>query len=383
MEGLQLKHALVNPLAALAGKQLGLELGIKREEVQVHHLAVDLLHIVHHILDEDIVGRAGTVNPDLGIHIVHLHLVLLLGVGIDFLVLLHPVDGVMVGLVLGHDRTEDHFNERTDTTLTGRWIGYDKHLIVQSALLLRLVIVVVMATGGQRAIEAGTAEEDGRIGRHIEFVRQFLHAGIILEERLEAFPVSAVLLIDGLLAHLVRIRLVDRLGVLLQHLLENLGHIGGVLVGQGVLHIPFHIVTLFNQILDELLFQQIVPHGLGIVLHDVAHIPGEAHHLVVTLTVLDAHLFHPVVDEDIDTDAFIADLLERLVYFQRFLLLHLGDTVPDPAVYVVIDRLSLMISAAPSSPVSKKIKISRTIAVATIPFIDERLILIRYYLGIN
>jgi hypothetical protein len=70
----------------------------------------------------------------------------------------------MVGLVLGHDRTEDHFNERTDTTLTGRWIGYDKHLIVQSALLLRLVIVVVMATGSQRAVEAGTAEEDGWIG---------------------------------------------------------------------------------------------------------------------------------------------------------------------------------------------------------------------------
>ena len=115
----------------------------------------------------------------------------------------------------------------------------------------------------------------------------------------------------------------------------------------------------------------------------MAHIAGEAHHLVVTLTVLDAHLFHPVVDEDIDTDAFIADLLERLVYFQRFLLLHLGDTVPDPAVYVIIDRLSLMISAAPSSPVSKKIKISRTIAVATIPFIDKRLILIRYNLGIN
>ena len=145
----------------------------------------------------------------------------------------------------------------------------------------------------------------------------------------------------------------DILSVLFQHLLEHLGHVGGVLVGKGILYIPFHIVTLPDQVLDELLLQQIVPHGLGIILHDVAHIPGEAHHLVVTLTVLDAHLFHPVVDEDIDTDAFIADLLERLVYFQRFLLLYLGDTVPDPAVYVVIDRLSLMINAAPSSPVSK------------------------------
>ena len=184
-------------------------------------------------------------------------------------------------------------------------------------------------------------------------MRQLLHAGIIAEESLEAFPVSAVLLIDGLLAHLVGIRLMDILSMFLQHFLENLGHVGGVLVGQGVLYIPFHIVTLPDQVLDKLLLQQIVPHGLGIILHDVAHIPGEAHHLVVTLTVLDAHLFHPVVDEDIDTDAFIADLLERLVYFQRFLLLHLGDTVPDPAVYVVINRLSLMISAAPSSPVSK------------------------------
>ena len=298
------------------------------------YLPVDFLPVVHHVLDEHIVGRPGTVDPDLRVHHVHLDLVLLLGVGIHLLLLLHPVDAVVEHLVLCGDGTQYQPRQRADAALSRCRVGNDEDLIVEPSLQFRLMVVVVVAPGGQRAVEGGTAEQHGRIGRHPELGGQLLHRRVVAEEGLETLAVLVVLLIDGFLVHLVGGRLVDLLGVLLQHLLEDLGHIRGVLVGQRVTDVPLHMVALPDQVPDELLLQQIVPHRLVIVLHDVAHVPGQSHHEVVPLALPDIHLLYPVVDEDVDADALVADLLECLVYVQRLVFLHLADAVPHPAVQV-------------------------------------------------
>ena len=187
VEGLQLKDALVDPLSAAAVLHVRVQLRVEGEEVQVHGFAVHLLDILHHVLDEDPVGRLTAVDADLHVGVLDggaLLLVLLRG-GPFLDLLLIVVDHVVAHLVVGNDGGHDGLVEPSRKTLTAGRVGNHEDAVVQSAHVFGIVVEVVPGPRGQSAEHRRCGEHHGGIGRPDHAVAHLLQTGKVAPELLD------------------------------------------------------------------------------------------------------------------------------------------------------------------------------------------------------
>ena len=141
MEGFQLHGGLVNPRAALHHADGVVELGVKREEVQLYILAIDVLTGVEHVLNKLAVGRSCRMHAD---DALRLFPTLLIG---SFFIDVHliAVQCLFASLVRRDHRRCQYLVEVVCHRFARGRMSDDEQRAVQPSQLLRTVVEAVPA----------------------------------------------------------------------------------------------------------------------------------------------------------------------------------------------------------------------------------------------
>ena len=180
VEGLQLQRLLVNPRAALLNGHRVVQLRVEGQHVQLHILAVHVLHRVHHVLNKLRVRGTGRMYPDDNLRLLGLLLVGALGAHLFTI----GVDGVLAHLVGSHDGCSEQLKETGGERLTaGRVADYQRR-VVQTSQLLWAMVEAIRAACHQRHHQATSHKQRCWILVAFQALRDVPYQREVLAQRL-------------------------------------------------------------------------------------------------------------------------------------------------------------------------------------------------------
>ena len=146
MESLQFERLLINPRTALLNGDGVVELRVKRQHVQLHRLAIHLLHGIYHILNKLRIRGSRWVNPD--DHLGLLRLLLIRTLRAHLLTI--GIDGILTQLIRSDDRRSQQFEQTCRKALSRSGISNNQCRIIQSSQLFRAMVEPIGTSCHQR-----------------------------------------------------------------------------------------------------------------------------------------------------------------------------------------------------------------------------------------